>query len=100
MALEGPCVTADIQKEEDATCGRFFASVAGGEAEITYVLRDDVMVIDRTFVPPAARGGDLAMRLVKLAVEEAKARGLKIDPQCSYVARVFDFMPEWSDLRA
>lgn len=81
--------------------GRFHVAVAGGEAELTYVIRSDgAMRIERTYVPPSARGGDAAMRLVRAAIGKAELDGRKIDPACSYVARVFDFMPEWAHLRA
>lgn len=91
---------SDISHEEASGRGRFHVAAEGGEAELTYALRGATMVIDRTFVPPAARGGDIAMRLVRRAIDEAQKRGLKVAPQCSYVARVFDFMPEWRSLRA
>jgi predicted GNAT family acetyltransferase len=92
---------ADIAAHEADGRGRFFLDVEGGEAELTYAIAPaGVMRIDRTYVPPPARGGDIAMRLVRRAVGEAEGRGLKIDPRCSYVARVFDFMPEWAHLRA
>lgn len=90
----------DIQHRETNGRGRFHIAVEGGEAELTYVLRDGAMAIERTFVPVPARGGDYAMRLVRRAIGEAQARKLKIVPECSYVARVFDFMPEWAHLRA
>jgi hypothetical protein len=91
---------SDLKQEEDASGGRFFIDAPEGEAEITYRFERGVMVIDHTFVPPALRGGDHAMRLVRRAVDEAGSRGLKVVPECSYVARVFDFMPEWAALRA
>lgn len=90
----------DIAHEEKNGRGRFHVALDSGEAELTYLLDGDVMTIDHTYVPPPARGGDIAMRLVRRAIEEARSRKLKIDPQCRYVARVFDFMPEWSDLLA
>lgn len=90
----------DIAHEETNGRGRFHISLGAGDAELTYRLHGAVMTIDRTYVPPPARGGDIAMRLVRRAIEEARSRRLKVDPQCSYVARVFDFMPEWRDLRA
>lgn len=99
MAVEGINVSDDIRHEADGTGGRFHIPVEGGDAEVTYRLDGGVMIIDRTYVPPPARGGDFAMRLVRRAVEEAANRGFKVDPRCSYVARVFDFMPEWAALR-
>ena len=93
--------SGDIALAETKGRGRFHLAVAGGEAELTFViLSDGAMRIERTYVPPAARGGEAAMRLVRAAVEKAEREGRKIDPRCAYVARVFDFMPEWAHLRA
>ena len=89
-----------IEHECGAAGGRFHIAVAGGEAELTYRLDEGAMIIDHTYVPVPARGGDVAMRLVRTAIDHARARSLKIVPRCSYVARVFDFMPEWAGLRA
>ena len=93
-------MTEDIGHQRGKAGGRFHIAVEGGEAEITYRLKGGVMTIDHTFVPVPARGGDVAMRLVRRAVAEAQSLGLKIAPDCPYVARVFDFMPEWAPLRA
>ncbi len=81
--------------------GRYFGDVLGGEAELTYRNRSDgVMVIDRTFVPPEARGGKIALLLVERAVADAKANGVKIVPQCPYVDKVFKRRPDLDALRA
>lgn len=90
----------DIEHNEENGRGRFSLAVKGGEAKLTYTLRGGTMTIDHTFVPVEARGGDVAMRLVRRAVADAETKGRKIAPECSYVARVFDFMPEWAHLRA
>jgi hypothetical protein len=58
------------------------------------------MIVLRTYVPPAARGRGIAQRLVERAVEEAQRRGAKVDPECSYAARLFDRHPDWKQLRA
>lgn len=87
--------------EERDGRGRFHVAVDGGDAELLFVIREDgAMRIDHTYVPPAARGGDVAMRLVRAAIAKAEHEGRRVDPQCAYVARVFDFMPEWAPLRA
>lgn len=90
----------DIIHDANEHGGRYWAKVEGGEAELTYRKRDDgVIVIDRTFTPPEARGGGIARHLTERAVDDARRLGLKIVPQCPYVARLFSERREWADLR-
>ncbi len=93
--------TLKIEHYEKNGVGRYRADVAGGEAELTYTLNeDDVMVIDRTFTPPEARGKSIARKLTERAVADAKEHHLRVDPQCPYVAKLFERKPEWASLRA
>lgn len=93
--------TMRIGHNEKFNRGRYWADTQAGEAELTYSLGDhDEMIIKSTFVPKEARGGGVALALVKRAVEDAKAIGRKVDPVCPYVDRVFDRHPEWRELRA
>ncbi|MEO1252258.1 MAG: GNAT family N-acetyltransferase [Pseudomonadota bacterium] len=81
--------------------GRYWAEVEGGSAELTW--RNGAageIIIDHTYVPPASRGRDIALRLVERAVADAKARRLKIVPQCPYVAKVFESRADLAEVRA
>lgn len=81
--------------------GRYWAEVKGGSAELTYRNQGEgVIVIDHTFVPPAARGRDIAQRLVERVAADARTRGVKIIPQCSYADRLFKSRPDLEALRA
>ncbi len=81
--------------------GRYWAEVPGGSAELTYTNRgDDVIIIDHTYVPPAARGKNVAQRLVERAVADARARNVKIVPQCPYVAKLFKVRADLDERRA
>lgn len=92
--------TIKIGHNEKNNRGRYWTETTAGEAELIYSLSSgDKMVIDSTFVPKDARGGGVALALVKRAVEDAKAFGRKVDPVCPYVGRVFDRHPEWGELR-
>jgi len=80
--------------------GRYWAAVSGGEAELTYRLKDGVMAIDHTYTPPEARGQNIARRLTERAVADAQSEGLRVDPICPYVDKLFQRIPEWASLRA
>lgn len=93
--------TSEIDHAERDKRGRYWIITKAGEAELIYSLgADDSMIINSTFVPADARGGGVALALVKRAVEDAKAIGRKVDPVCPFVDRVFSRHPEWLELRA
>lgn len=92
----------DVQREEGPGHGRFFITLDGtAEAEMTYrKIGDSVIVIEHTFTPPEYRGRNIAAMLMGKAIEAAESEGLKIVPQCSYVAAQFRRHPEWAGLLA
>lgn len=91
----------DIRNEFTNEGGRYFASVAGGWAELTYRrVRDGVIAIDHTYVPTEARGGKIAERLVERAVADARAEGVRIVPECPYVAVLFKRRPDLDERSA
>jgi len=72
--------------------GRYVAEVAGSAAtgHLDWEDRGDgVRVATHTIVPREIGGRGVAAELVKALVADARAHGFKIDPQCSYVARMF-----------
>ena len=67
--------------------GRFFLVLDGHEAELTYqLLSDRLMVINHTGVPEAIGGRGVAGVLVKAAFEHAREHGWTVRPACSYAA--------------
>ena len=60
----------------------------------------DVRVATHTIVPRAIGGRGIGGLLVKRLIADAREKGFRIVPQCSYVAAKFDENPGWSDLRA
>jgi uncharacterized protein len=59
------------------------------DAEITLVHTE----VDRAF-----RGQGLADRLARYALDDARARGLRVRPDCPFVARFIRAHPEYQDL--
>lgn len=89
-----------ITHQSVAEGGRYFIDTAHGRAELDYETAEDgTMAIMRTYSPPAARGRGLARSLVERAVADAAARGVKVVPECSYAAKMFDTRAEWAGLR-
>lgn len=59
-----------------------------------------VVVFPHTEITPALRGQGLAAILVQGALDDVRAAGHTVDPQCWYVAQFIDAHPEYQDLLA
>lgn len=102
MTPKAPQQAEKIAHTEKNKRGRYWIETEAGEAELTYQVGDqgDLIVINSTFVPVEARGGGVALALVRRAIDDAKAAGRKVDPVCPYVDLLFARNPEWRSLRA
>lgn len=77
---------------------RFETSVDGRLAVCEYEDAGGRRVFTHTLVPPELRGRGLAEALVRAALADARASGLKVVPACSYVARFVERHREYADL--
>lgn len=91
-----------VEREQDEGRGRYVVRLPENrEAELTYRHLDArTVVADHTGVPPAHRNDGIALELVERLIADARAEGLRIVPQCSYVAAQFRRHPEWAPLLA
>lgn len=65
-----------------------------------YERRGDVVAFTHTVVPGALQGKGIASRLIKHALDDVRAQGLKIDPRCEFVTAYLERHPEERDLLA
>jgi hypothetical protein len=79
---------------------RFELEADGVTVFMNYRLNGNVISLDHTETPVAARGRGLASRLVQGVLDEARARGLKIVPRCPFVVAYVARHPEYRDLVA
>jgi len=80
---------------------RFELTLEGKLAQLDYVEQgNNLVVFTHTFVPPELRGQNVAARLTKYALDDARRQGKKVVPQCSYVATYMERNKEYADLRA
>lgn len=91
----------DIRREDGPSGGRYAATIPGaeGEAEMTYSRAGATrLIIDHTGVPDSLRGTGIGEALVRRAVEDARAQGIKIIPLCPFAAAMFRKHEELRDV--
>ena len=67
-------------------------------AELTYSVGGALAILDHTDVDERLRGTGAGARLVKAAVEWARAEKMQIVPLCPYAKSVFNKTPEYGDV--
>jgi predicted GNAT family acetyltransferase len=65
---------------------RYELDTEQGVAIAVYAQRGDRLVFTHTEVPPESEGRGIGSRLVRAALDDARRRGFKIIPACSFVA--------------
>lgn len=65
---------------------------------LKYSMVGKKMVIERTETADDVRGQGIARRLTRFAFDDARTKGLIVDPKCSYAKRFVDQHPEYSDV--
>lgn len=69
-------------------------------AEMTYTVAGSRVIIDHTTVDDSLRGQGIGAKLVRGAVDWARADNVKLMPLCPYAKSVFDKTPDYSDVLA
>jgi predicted GNAT family acetyltransferase len=90
----------DGEVSNNEASGRYELEVDGHLAIAEYRLRPGRITFTHTEVPEAIGGRGVGTRLVKAALADARAQGLKVVPVCPFVKRYIDAHPEEQDLLA
>ena len=77
---------------------RFEMDASGETAVAYYALAPGVITFNHTEVPASLRGRGIASRLVRSALEAARATHLKVVGRCSFVSAYIARHPEFNDL--
>ena len=85
-----------VQHNKEAS--RFEATVDGHLCVCQYRVYGKVMMLTHTGVPQPLRGRGIAAQLVQAALAQARARGLKVRPDCSYAESYMQRHPATLDL--
>jgi predicted GNAT family acetyltransferase len=82
----------------NAAQNRFELDVDGEQAVAYYRMAPGVMTFVHTEVPQALSGRGIGTKLIRGALEIARAQGLKVVPQCPFVSAFMGKHPEYNDL--
>jgi predicted GNAT family acetyltransferase len=77
---------------------RYEIVVDGYLAATYYKLSDGVITFIHTEVPKELSGKGVGSQLIKGALDQVRAEGLKVIPQCPFVKAYIDKHPEYTDL--
>lgn len=91
MSMTGPL-------RDNAALGRYEMDADGETATLYYRIAPGVITLRHTEVPPALGGRGVGSRLARAALEDARARGLKVVASCPFVAAYMGKHPEFNDL--
>ena len=90
----------DGQVSHNEGAHRYELEVDGQLAIAEYRLRPGRISFTHTEVPDALEGRGIGKRLVKAALDGARAQGLKVVPACPFVKHYIETHPEERDLLA
>jgi len=91
----------DWQVQRNDERSRYELKVDGDLVGIAEFVDDGATVVfPHTVIDPARRGQGLAPRLVRGALDDVRASGRPIVPECWYVRQFVDTHPEYQDLLA
>ena len=76
----------------------FELAVDGHVAASYYEIADGVITFAHTEVPPELGGKGIGSKLIKGALDHARAEGLKVIAQCPFVKAYIEKHPEYADL--
>jgi predicted GNAT family acetyltransferase len=91
-----------LELAKDEPHHRYIGSVEGQVVAFTaYIPRTDLVVITHTETDPSFEGQGVASQLVHWALDDVRARGLRVLPQCPFVRTYIQRHPdEYGDLVA
>lgn len=85
---------APARSRYEAEAGGVLAGIA------VYTLDGDRLTLEHTEVMPEAEGRGVGGALARAALDDARARGLRVVPRCPFMAAYVRRHPEYEDLVA
>ena len=91
-------IDADLPVVHNAAAKRLEINLDGKTAFSKYLLVGEKMIIEHTEVPVELEGSGIASRIVRTALDYARAQNLKVMPLCPFTAGFMHRHPEYQDL--
>ena len=92
-------LTMDVK--DNPAEGRYQMSIDGTDVGfVDYHLNDGLMILSYIEIDPAFGGRGLGGRLTAWVLDDCRARGLSVLPECPFIVRYMREHPEYADLRA
>ena len=82
----------------NAAAKRFEVTVDGKVAFSKYLLVGEKFIVEHTEVPPELENKGLASRIVRTALDYARAQNYRVMPLCPFTAAFIHRHPEYQDL--
>lgn len=89
---------AEVRDNRDQE--RFELEVGHATAFAAYTLDGSTIVFVHTMVPAGEQGHGVGSDLIAGALAIVRAQGLRVVPQCPFVANYIDHHPQWQNLLA
>ncbi|KIZ47528.1 MULTISPECIES: GNAT family N-acetyltransferase [Rhodopseudomonas] len=83
---------------DNAALSRYELVEDGGTAFVAYVRQGDRMTLTHTEVPKALGGRGIGSTLAIGVLQNIRSRGLRIVPECEFIAGFIKRHPEFADL--
>lgn len=77
---------------------RYEMAVGSETAVVEYIKRPGTLILTHTYVPERLEGQGIGREIVLGVLEDARRQGLKVVPQCSFVAQYIVRHPEWEGM--
>ena len=97
VAAEPDADTGDGDVVDATDDSRFVLALDGHEAELRYERHGDHLALVHTGVPDELEGRGIGGRLVRAAVDAARARGLTLVPRCQFARAWLERHPDVAD---
>ncbi|HEX7718240.1 MAG TPA: DUF5996 family protein [Woeseiaceae bacterium] len=99
LTTKAPLPSEPVGREDQASKGRYYMTIDGYEAEMTYSRAgESLIIIDHTDVPDALRGRRVGERMVRQAVDDARKDGVAIIALCPFAKAQFDRHHDLNDV--
>jgi uncharacterized protein len=85
---------------DNAALGRFEMDVEGETAFVTYLRDGDRLTLVHTEVPQALAGRGVGSSLARAVLDDVRQRGLRVVPECAFMAAFIARHPTFADLVA